>query len=62
MSVSATECNGERNSHGEMTYVNGDKYNGKWINDERHGHGEMTYVNGDKYNGKWINDERHGQW
>ena len=48
-------------AEGEMTYANGDVYNGKWTRGKRHGEGEFTLANGDKYLGNWIGGEKHGE-
>jgi hypothetical protein len=50
-----------REGDGIMTYSNGDKYNGRWLNDKREGEGDITYTNGDKYNGRWVEDKRQGE-
>ena len=43
-----------------MTYTNGDKYEGQWVNDKKEGEGTMKYSNGNWYRGKWKNDKPNG--
>jgi hypothetical protein len=43
-----------------MKYVNGNIYEGTWLNDKRNGKGKMTH-NGDTYDGDWLNNKRHGK-
>ena len=40
-----------------MTYNNGDKYEGEWINDKKEGKGIYYYNIGEQYGGEWKNDE-----
>jgi len=57
---------GERNSaglrHGRgiMTYPNGCRYNGCFVNDKRHGFGKCWYPNGCVYTGFWLDGKRDG--
>ena len=39
---------------GIYTFINGDKYEGKFIDGKFDGQGTYTYSNGDKYVGIWI--------
>lgn len=40
-----------------MTYVNGDIYEGDWVQDMRHGTGTLNAQRREKsFKGKWIND------
>lgn len=34
-----------------MFYLNGDIYEGEWVEDCREGNGEISYANGDRYVG-----------
>ncbi len=43
---------------GQMTYSNGDVYEGEWKEGKRNGTGKMTYRNGDVYEGEWKNGEK----
>lgn len=43
-----------------MYKVNGEKYDGTWIDDKRD-KGTYNYLNGDRYEGDWKNDLRHGK-
>ena len=45
---------------GTMTYADGDKYVGEWLNDKRTGQGTYTFASGNKYVGEFLNDKRHG--
>lgn len=46
---------------GKMYYLNGDVYEGDWVQDCREGNGQILYANGDRYVGEWINNKPHGQ-
>ena len=45
---------------GEITYPNGDVYDGVLVDGKKEGYGKMTYANGDVYNGPWVNDKKEG--
>lgn len=49
-----------RNGILNLHYVNGDVYEGEWLNDFKHGQGKMKYANGDVYQGGWNHDLRSG--
>ncbi len=51
---------GKANGIGLMTYPNGDRYYGKFVNNGRHGKGTLFYANGNKYEGDFANDEITG--
>lgn len=38
---------------GKFRSLNGDVYNGEWLNGKRHGKGQVKYANGDRYLGTW---------
>jgi len=42
----------------KITYENGDKYEGMWIDGKLCGWGTMEYANGSTYEGLWFNDKR----
>lgn len=44
-----------------MTYSNGDKYEGSWVNGKKHGFGIYIYSDKSKYEGEWANDMRNGK-
>ena len=52
-----------------MTYHNGDRYEGEWLNDLKNGEGKvfclcigiMSYNNGDEYNGHWKDNKKDGR-
>jgi hypothetical protein len=40
---------------GTYTYVNGNKYDGEWVNDKKHGRGVYHYYStNEKYDGEWV--------
>ena len=41
-------------------YVNGDIYDGEWVDGKREGRGVYVYKNGNKYEGNYKNNELHG--
>jgi hypothetical protein len=46
---------------GVMMSINGDRYEGNWVNNQRSGRGKMMYSNGDFYDGTWLADEPNNQ-
>ena len=38
---------------GELTYVEGHRYIGKWDNNKKNGFGVFAYARGHKYEGMW---------
>lgn len=60
---------GERDSEGlihphgkgELTYANGDKYQGDFKNGQKHGYGCYTWENQESYTGEWENDLKDGE-
>ena len=40
---------------GELTFPNGDKYEGEWKDGEINGQGTMSFENGGTYMGEWEN-------
>ena len=44
-----------------MTYADGDKYVGTWVEGKMNGQGTYVYADGDKYEGEWREDKRHGK-
>ena len=44
----------------DLTYDNGDKYDGDIQEGKRHGFGTMFFANGEHYIGSWIQDKRDG--
>ncbi len=50
-----------RHGKGQITWKNGDKYDGEWQNALYHGLGQMIYHNFDVYNGDWSHHKKHGQ-
>ena len=49
------------NCFGTITFTNGDKFVGEWINGKRTGKGTYTWVSGSKYVGEWKDNNMHGQ-
>ena len=43
-----------------MTFANGDKYEGDFVNDVRSGDGKYIWANGDTYEGEFYNNLMHG--
>mmetsp|Transcript_25251 Transcript_25251/g.45427 ORF Transcript_25251/g.45427 Transcript_25251/m.45427 type:complete len:390 (-) Transcript_25251:1767-2936(-) len=52
---------GEPHGSGTVTWENGGKYDGEWVDGKANGHGIMNYGNGDKYDGGWKDGCRFGQ-
>lgn len=46
--------------YGQMTYENGDVYQGEFYNGSKNGFGIMTYANKLEYSGDWVNNMREG--
>ena len=44
-----------------MSYANGNKYIGEWIDGKKSGEGVMIYENGDLYDGEWQHGKKNGQ-
>ena len=45
---------------GKFTHIDGDVYEGNWVNDKANGTGIYIHVNGAKYEGQWLDDLQHG--
>ena len=43
-----------------LTWLDGSKYTGQWLNQMKNGLGTQTWHNGDKYEGQWLNDKQYG--
>ena len=41
-----------------MTWANGDKYEGKWVEDQRNGRGTLDFANGDRFTGEFKDGVR----
>ncbi|KAL7535537.1 hypothetical protein ACHAXR_006550 [Thalassiosira sp. AJA248-18] len=52
---------GEPHGRGTVTWENGGKYDGEWVDGKANGHGLMNYGNGDKYEGGWKDGCRFGE-
>gem|GEM_PF-2147178 len=50
---------GRFNGHG-IAIIDGDRYEGEWVNDQMCGKGTYIYGNGNKYEGDWINGVKDG--
>jgi hypothetical protein len=48
--------NNKRSGYGNMTYDNGNIYEGMWKDDKKNGTGIMTYKNRSRYEGMWKDD------
>lgn len=51
---------GEPHGRGTVTWENGGKYDGEWVDGKANGHGIMNYGNGDRYEGGWKDGCRFG--
>eukprot|EP00286_Rhodomonas_abbreviata_P015758 CAMPEP_0181340288 /NCGR_PEP_ID=MMETSP1101-20121128/29756_1 /TAXON_ID=46948 /ORGANISM="Rhodomonas abbreviata, Strain Caron Lab Isolate" /LENGTH=159 /DNA_ID=CAMNT_0023451407 /DNA_START=13 /DNA_END=492 /DNA_ORIENTATION=- len=48
--------------HGTGVYkLDGNVYEGEWVQDRMHGHGLFKFMGGDVYDGDWVQDQFHGQ-
>lgn len=45
---------------GKISYHDGGKYEGEWINDKIHGRGAFSYASGHVYNGNYANNKKDG--
>jgi len=60
-SISGSWVDDQRCGFGKYFYVNGDNYEGEWLNHVRHGQGTYTYAaTGTKYVGTWNTGKREG--
>ena len=51
----------QRCGTGKYSYINGDTYEGEWLNHVRHGRGTYLYTDtGSKYVGLWKEGKREG--
>ncbi|KAL9184278.1 hypothetical protein ACHAXT_002364 [Thalassiosira profunda] len=51
---------GEPHGRGAVTWENGGKYDGEWVDGKANGRGVMDYGNGDRYEGGWKDGCRFG--
>ena len=60
--VSATKCEGPKNTWNNclVTYANGDRYWGEFLNGERNGYGAYNWKSGEITSGTWKFGSRHG--
>eukprot|EP01091_Cochliopodium_minus_P012932 TRINITY_DN403_c0_g1_i1.p1 TRINITY_DN403_c0_g1~~TRINITY_DN403_c0_g1_i1.p1 ORF type:complete len:492 (-),score=158.80 TRINITY_DN403_c0_g1_i1:87-1562(-) len=49
-----------RSGNGVMTYSNGEKYIGNWVDDKEDGEGSYHYTNGDVYTGNYTDGMKNG--
>jgi hypothetical protein len=47
-----------RNGYGEVSYMNGSKYMGYWLNNMKHGSGILVYKDGSRYKGEFVRDKK----
>ena len=52
---------GQAHGQGTMTYSDGSKYTGGWVDGKRHGRGHITFANGIIYEGQFSNDSVNGR-
>ena len=55
------DSRGEPHGSGTVTWENGGKYNGDWVDGKANGRGVMNYGNGDRYEGSWRDGHRYGR-
>ena len=48
--------NGMRSGNGNLSFANGDVYEGSFDKDMIHGEGRMTYYDGGYYDGQWFSN------
>eukprot|EP01050_Picozoa_sp_SAG11_P001882 SAG11_NODE_88_length_17244_cov_17.187460_6_plen_117_part_00 len=46
---------------GSLAMLNGDRYEGEWMNDSKEGYGVHGYSDNSKYEGNWKDDKQHGK-
>ena len=46
---------------GLMTWTNGDKYDGEFLNNQMHGYGVYDWADGRRYEGYWVDNMMHGR-
>lgn len=56
-----TSDSGARHGRGEYVWLNGDRYQGDFVNGLKNGNGILYFANGDKRVGVWKDDKLHGQ-
>ena len=49
-----------RQGRGKLIDLNGEVYEGYWLNDKRNGKGRQIYNDGDVYTGQWKDNSYHG--
>ncbi len=54
-------ASGEREGHGTMYFLTGDRYVGRWRRGKMHGKGRMMYANGDEYAGEFVDNSPNGE-
>ena len=52
--------NGKKSGWGEYTYMNGNRYEGSYVDDEMNGQGVYYFASGDRYEGSFKDDNFHG--
>lgn len=56
-----TVRNGKPNGQGTLTWKDGDRYDGAWLDGEISGHGTYSWpAEGEKYDGAWVDGEMSG--
>lgn len=48
---------GKRNGWGKLTKINGEKYEGYWLNNKKNGRGKYIWPNGEINDGIWEDDK-----
>ncbi|WP_354003677.1 protein kinase domain-containing protein [Ramlibacter aurantiacus] len=52
---------GALSGNGQITYPNGDRFEGRMVNGSKEGKGTFEWANGQRYSGEWAGDVPHGQ-
>lgn len=58
--VGMMTIDGRRVGFGTERLINGEVYEGTFLDDKRHGKGACTYANGDLFEGKWLSGLKDG--
>jgi len=53
--------NGKKSGWGKITYMNGDWFEGTFVDDKRNGQGVYYFASGNRYEGTYVDGKRNGQ-
>ena len=54
------ELGDKKHGYGTLTFADGSKYVGEWLDNMRHGRGRYVFSDGGEYDGEWRNGKHHG--